>query len=83
MKEITWAELVNECTQAIYKAAAKPDADNWDKAILNEVLKESQTNFNTVSLARIATALYKLAGLEDNISEEMYEELMYDESEDS
>lgn len=64
----TWAELVKTVMDEIVGECAQ--ADELEKVILNATADKCIRHFNTISLARIATALYKLAGLEDELTEE-------------
>lgn len=66
--EFTWAELVKTVMDEIVDEGAK--AGDLEKVILNTAAEKCTQHFNTISLARIATALYKLAGLEDELTSE-------------
>lgn len=68
MEKFTWAELVKTVMDEIVDEGA--NADDLDKVVLNSAAEKCIRHFNTISLARIATALYKLAGLEDELTEE-------------
>ena len=57
----TWAELVNDTIDQIGEAAK--DGDDLDKVIANAIFEITIKELNTKSLAKIATALEKLAGL--------------------
>lgn len=66
--KFTWAELVKTVMDEIVDEGA--NADDLDKVILHAAAERCIKHFNTISLARIATALYKLAELEDELTEE-------------
>lgn len=66
--KFTWAELVKTTMDELVDQAA--NADDLEKAFLAAVGEKLTQHFNTISLARIATALYKLAGLEDELTSE-------------
>lgn len=57
----TWAQLVNDTIDQIGEAAK--DGDALDKAIASTVFEITVKELNTRSLAKIATALEKLAEL--------------------
>lgn len=63
--EKTWAEVITDVIDAIGKVAE--DGDQIDKIMANAAFEATIKEANTKSLARIATALYKIAGLEDKI----------------
>ena len=67
-EKITWAELVKTTMDELVDQAA--NGDEFEKALLAAVGKILEQHFNVISLARIATALYKIAGLEDELTEE-------------
>ena len=67
-KTVTWAELVKTVMDEIVDEGAK--AGELEKVILNAAADKCIQHFNTISFARIATALYKLAGLNDEFTEE-------------
>ena len=60
---MTWAEGVEQVLDEVSSIA---DGDELDKVIANVALEVTKKIMDTMSLARIATALYKIAGLEDN-----------------
>ena len=66
-EKITWAELVKTTMDELVDQAA--NADDLEKAFLAAVGKRLTQHFNVISLARIATALYKMAGLDDELTE--------------
>lgn len=66
--KFTWAELVKTVMDEIVDEGAK--ARDLEKVVLNAAAEKCRQHFNTISLARIATALYKLAELEDELTEE-------------
>jgi len=68
---MTWAELVHHCNTLVCKAAEKTD-DNYKKEFLVEMLKSQEQFFNTESLARIATALEKIAGMDTEVKTDDY-----------
>lgn len=67
-KKVTWAELVKITMDELVNEAE--NADNLEKLVLQAAGDKLEQHFNAISLARIATALYKLAGLEDELTEE-------------
>ena len=67
-EKVTWAELVKITMDQLVDQAA--NGDEFEKALLAAVGKRLEQHFNVISLARIATALYKIAGLEDELTEE-------------
>ena len=67
-EKVTWAELVKITMDQLVDQAA--NGDELEKALLAAVGKRLEQHFNVISLARIATALYKIAGLEDELTEE-------------
>lgn len=67
-EKITWAELVKITMDQLVDQAA--NGDELEKALLAAVGERLEQHFNVISLARIATALYKIAGLEDELTEE-------------
>lgn len=67
----TWADIVKNVLDEIGKVAE--DGDQLDKMIATSIFELTIKEMNTKSLARIATALYKIAGLEDSIEENEYE----------
>lgn len=64
---MTWADAVSEVIKAIGEAGE--DGDNLDKMIATAAFEMTIKEMNAKSLARIATALYEIAGLEDNMEE--------------
>ena len=68
----TWADTVTDVLNAIGEAAE--EGDQLDKIMANAAFEITIKEMNTKSLARIATALYKIAGLEDKIEENENEE---------
>jgi len=60
---MTWAEVVKETVDALYSEDAIDDLDNIEKVMLKECIDQLRTTYDTISLARIATALEKMAGL--------------------
>lgn len=67
-EKVTWAELVKITMDELVNEAE--NADDVEKLVLQAAGDKLEQHFNTISLARIATALYKLAGLEDELTEE-------------
>ena len=57
----TWAQLVADTIDQIGEAVE--DGDELDKVIANAIFEITSKEMNVKSLARIATALEKLAGL--------------------
>ena len=68
---MTWAELVHHCNELITKAAEKAD-NNYKKEFFVEMLKSQEQFFNSESLARIATALEKIAGMNTEVKTDDY-----------
>lgn len=68
---MTWAELVHECNNVISKAATKANT-KYETDVCNELLKVQEKVFNMESLARIATALEKIAGMDTEVNTEDY-----------
>ena len=68
---MTWAELVHHCNELITKAAEKAD-NNYKKEFFVEMLKSQEQFFNSESLARIATALEKIAGMDTEVKTDDY-----------
>lgn len=66
--KVTWAELVKITMDELVNEAE--NADDLEKLVLQTTGDKLEQHFNAISLARIATALYKLAGLEDELTEE-------------
>ena len=78
MDTITWAELVKEVMDTVINAGASSDND-LEKIMYQKTGERCKNHFDTLSLARIATALYKIAGLEDEFTEETaMEDLKYE-----
>ena len=61
---MTWADGVKKLIETISDVGE--NADELDKAISAAMLNVTKTIVDTMSLARIATALYQIAGLEDD-----------------
>ena len=68
---MTWAELVHHCNTLISEAAEKTD-NNYKKDFFVEMLKSQEQLFNSESLARIATALEKIAGMDTEVKTDDY-----------
>lgn len=68
---MTWAELVHHCNTLISKAAEETD-NNYKKEFFVEILKSQEQLFNSESLARIATALEKIAGMDTEVKTDDY-----------
>jgi len=66
--KFTWAELVKITMDELVNEAE--NADDIEKLVLKVTGDKLEQHFNAISLARIATALYKLAELEDELTEE-------------
>lgn len=66
---MTWAELVKDTLERVVDEGANADND-IEKLIAQGVGTATREFFDSVSLARIASALYKLAGLSDEITED-------------
>lgn len=78
MDKITWAELVKKVMDTVVNAGASSNND-IEKIIYQKTGERCKEHFDTISLARIATALYKIAGLEDELTEEtVMEDLKYE-----
>lgn len=65
---MTWAQSVDNILNAIGELAEH--GDQIDKALANATFEIIAKEINTKSLARIATALYKIAGINDEIEVE-------------
>lgn len=68
---MTWAELVHSCNMIVSEAAGKADND-YQKQYYVELQKVQNEVFNTESLARIATALEKIAGMDTEVKTNDY-----------
>ena len=68
---MTWAELVHTCNMIVSEAADKTDS-NAEKRYYAELQKLQEKVFNMESLARIATALEKIAGMNTEIKTDDY-----------
>ena len=68
---MTWAELVHHCNTLITKAAENTDSNN-KKVFFVEMLESQEQFFNSESLARIATALEKIAGIDTEVKTDDY-----------
>lgn len=66
--KFTWAKLVKITMDELVDQTK--NANELEKLVFQAVGDKLEQHFNTISLARIATALYKLAGLEDELTEE-------------
>ena len=66
--KFTWAELVKITMDELVDQTR--NADELEKLFFQAIGDKLEQHFNIISLARIATALYKLAGLEDELTEE-------------
>lgn len=78
-KEVyTWAEVVKSTLDMTLQLASKTD-DELEKALYSEVAERYVKYSSAISLARIATALYKLADLSDEITNENVVEDLIDE----
>lgn len=73
---MTWAEGVEKVLDEVSTFA---EGDDLDKVIANVALEVTRKIVDTMSLARIATALYKIAGLEDNEDPSKFVEGLVDE----
>lgn len=60
---MTWAEAVKQTLDAIGEGINEEDLDLLDRQVLAECYEKTRDILNTISLARIATALEKMAGL--------------------
>lgn len=63
----TWADAVDETFANVGEAAK--DGNDLEQLVASTMLEAAMKEINTKSLARIATALYKLAGLEEKVEE--------------
>lgn len=68
---MTWAELVHECNNLISKATDKANT-KYEKDVFIELQKVQESVLNMESLARIATALEKIAGMDTEVNTEDY-----------
>lgn len=66
---MTWAELVKHTMDTMLDTGAETD-DELEKMLYQMMGEKSREHFNTISLARIASALYKLAGINDEITDD-------------
>lgn len=68
---MTWAELVHTCNMIVSEGAGRADND-YQKQYYVELQKVQNEVFNAVSLARIATALEKIAGMDTEVETDDY-----------
>ena len=68
---MTWAELVHSCNMIISQAAENTDSD-YQKQYYVELQKAQERVLNMESLARIATALEKIAGIDTEVKTDDY-----------
>ena len=68
---MTWAELVHECNNVISKAAEKANT-KYETDVFTELQKVQESFLNMESLALIATALEKIAGMDTEVNTEDY-----------
>jgi len=68
---MTWAELVHECNNVISKAAEKANT-KYETDVFTELQKVQESFLNMESLARIATALEKIAGMDTEVKTDDY-----------
>lgn len=68
---MTWAELVHECNNVISKAVDKTST-KYERDVFVELRKVQESFLNMESLARIATALEKIAGMDTEVNTEDY-----------
>lgn len=68
---MTWAELVHHCNMLINETIEKTD-NNYKKEFFVEMLKFQEQLFNSESLARIATALEKIADIDTEVKTDDY-----------
>lgn len=74
-KKYTWAEVVKTTQDAVLQLAGNTD-NEVEKALYAEIAERHIKYSNTISLARIATALYKMADIPDEFTDEnIFEEL--------
>ena len=60
---MTWAEVVKQTLDAIGEGFDEEELDLLEKQVFAECYEKTRDILNTMSLARIATALEKIAGL--------------------
>ena len=63
-----WADHVKQCVDDMYRSIANTES-TIDFQITNEIIKRTIPILDSISLARIASALYKIVKLEDNYVE--------------
>jgi hypothetical protein len=74
-KKYTWAEVVKMTQDTVLRLAGDTD-DEMEKALYAEITERHIKYSNAISLARIATALYKMAEIPDEFTDEnIFEEL--------
>lgn len=66
---MTWEKTVFTTLDKIGEVASNTD-DELKQEIYKQLYEKTKDYFDTISLARIASALYKIAELEDNVTEE-------------
>ena len=65
----TWADAVKGTMDEIVNQASSSE-NELEKALFQAIAVKCKEHFDTISLARIATALYKLAELPDEFTDE-------------
>ena len=68
-KKYTWAEVVKMTQDAVLRLAGDTD-DEIEKALYAEIAERYIKYNSAISLARIATALYKIADIPDEFTDE-------------
>lgn len=68
---MTWAELVHSYNMTIFEAAEQCD-EEYQKLYCAQLQKIQERTFNMESLARIATALEKIAGMDTEVNADEY-----------
>lgn len=66
---MTWERTVFTVLDKIGEAAGNTN-DELRQEIYKQLYEKTKDYFDTISLARIASALYKIAELDDNVTEE-------------
>lgn len=74
MEKYTWEQKVEKELSEILDEASK--GDTITSAFYMGAHTQAREHFNTISLARIATALYKLAGIPDEVDKDYFNKIM-------
>lgn len=71
MEKYTWNGMVEESMNTVLNLAA--EGNDLEKAMYKVINDRMREHFDTISLARIATALYKLADIPDEVDETYFD----------